>query len=142
MRYVITQKLLNETWSKELPTEPDRLRRYWARLLHDFGSVALTFLANTQLWKSVPFSQLGQTYKPLHKLTLGLGECRILFGFPQAAKVRVSGLRQDGFVLTCQWRSDIVGHSASIPHNIVLLADKIRDQFGIYDFFSLARRLF
>ncbi len=141
MRYIITQKTLNEAWTQEMPSDPDQLRRYWARLLHDFGPVALSFLANKRLWKAAPHAQLGHTYKPLEKLTLGLGECRILFGFPQTQKTvsnvqnGVFGLRQDGFVLTCRWRSDVAEHSRTIPHNLVLLADKVREQFGIPEFY-------
>lgn len=137
MRYIITEKLLRETWSREIPPEPDRLRRYWTRLLHDFGPVVLTFLTDVRRWKAAPHSQLGHTYKPFDQLTLGLGECRILFGFLQVDQYAhaASGLRKDGFLLTCRWRSDVKDHSSTIPHNIVLLADKIREQFGIPEFY-------
>ncbi len=135
MRYVITQKTLNEAWTREAPTDPDQLRRYWAKLLHEFGPVAMVFLAHKSLWKTAPHTQLGSSYKPLDKLLLGLGECRVLFGFPTSPKNVVTGIRQDGFVLTCQWRSDMTEHSPAIPHNLVLLADSIKEQFHLPEFY-------
>ncbi|MDO5581800.1 MAG: hypothetical protein Q4G69_11785, partial [Planctomycetia bacterium] len=133
IRYTITEKLLKEARKKEFPSDPEQIRRYWARLIHDFGPAALSFLANPRLWKDAPNEKLGQTYIPLSQLPLGLGECRIVFAFTHSADM-LTGIRQDGFVLTCRWRSDAANHSRALPSNIVSLADKIRGQFGIHEF--------
>lgn len=111
MAMLFDSKKFQEFCTRKLPSDPEGAFDYWSDFHEFFGANIYTFLVDPKYINKIPVGKLGWGPKPItpEMLEPQLGEVWVLFCFSDELKKTIRAnptcpIRQDGFLLSLEWR--------------------------------------